>query len=114
MPARSLLINLFSPQQNLPAARDRSSSRRALTKIPNSPGRVCRDNVQDVTDTDLDEPRDPTRATIIYTHTDEAPLLATYSFLPIIQAYAGTGRVSPSRPATSRWPGGSSPSSPSA
>jgi isocitrate dehydrogenase len=26
--------------------------------------------------------------TIIYTHTDEAPLLATYSFLPIISAYA--------------------------
>ena len=26
---------------------------------------------------------------IIYTHTDEAPLMATYSFLPIIQAYAG-------------------------
>ena len=26
---------------------------------------------------------------IIYTHTDEAPLLATYSFLPIIEAYAG-------------------------
>ena len=28
-------------------------------------------------------------AKIVYTHTDEAPLLATYSFLPIIQAYAG-------------------------
>jgi len=27
-------------------------------------------------------------ATIIYTHTDEAPLLATYSFLPIVSAYA--------------------------
>ena len=27
-------------------------------------------------------------ATIIYTHTDEAPLLATYSFLPIVQAFA--------------------------
>ena len=25
--------------------------------------------------------------TIIYTHTDEAPALATYSFLPIIQAF---------------------------
>ena len=25
---------------------------------------------------------------IIYTHTDEAPLLATYSFLPIVSAYA--------------------------
>ncbi|MFM7061061.1 MAG: NADP-dependent isocitrate dehydrogenase [Actinomycetes bacterium] len=29
------------------------------------------------------------KATIVYTLTDEAPLLATYSFLPIIQAYAG-------------------------
>jgi isocitrate dehydrogenase len=27
-------------------------------------------------------------AAIIYTHTDEAPLLATYSFLPIVSAYA--------------------------
>src|SRR5438128_10171886 len=32
-------------------------------------------------------------ATIIYTKTDEAPLLATYSFLPIIQAYAGQAGV---------------------
>ena len=24
---------------------------------------------------------------IIYTHTDEAPMLATYSFLPIIEAF---------------------------
>ncbi len=31
---------------------------------------------------------DPTYS-IIYTHTDEAPALATYSFLPIIQAFAG-------------------------
>ncbi|MDX6360325.1 MAG: isocitrate dehydrogenase, partial [Nocardioidaceae bacterium] len=30
---------------------------------------------------------------IIYTHTDEAPLLATYSFLPIISAYAGQAGV---------------------
>ena len=29
------------------------------------------------------------KATIVYTYTDEAPLLATYSFLPIIEAYAG-------------------------
>lgn len=34
-----------------------------------------------------------TDSTIIYTHTDEAPLLATYSFLPIIQAYASTAGV---------------------
>src|SRR6476620_11264036 len=33
------------------------------------------------------------RAKIIYTHTDEAPLLATYSFLPIIAAYAQTAGV---------------------
>ncbi len=32
-------------------------------------------------------------AAIIYTQTDEAPLLATYSFLPIIQAYAGQAGV---------------------
>ena len=32
-------------------------------------------------------------AKIIYTHTDEAPLLATYSFLPIIEAYASTAGV---------------------
>jgi isocitrate dehydrogenase len=34
-----------------------------------------------------------TDAKIIYTHTDEAPLLATYSFLPIISAYASTAGV---------------------
>jgi len=32
-------------------------------------------------------------AKIIYTHPDEAPLLATYSFLPIIAAYAKTAGV---------------------
>jgi isocitrate dehydrogenase len=32
-------------------------------------------------------------APIIYTHTDEAPLLATYSFLPIIRAFAGVAGV---------------------
>src|SRR5215211_6710499 len=31
---------------------------------------------------------------IIYTYTDEAPLLATYSFLQIIEAYAATAGVS--------------------
>ncbi|HEY1101643.1 MAG TPA: NADP-dependent isocitrate dehydrogenase, partial [Myxococcota bacterium] len=30
---------------------------------------------------------------IIYTHTDEAPALATYSFLPIIQAFASAAGV---------------------
>jgi isocitrate dehydrogenase len=34
-----------------------------------------------------------TDATIIYTHTDEAPALATYSFLPVVQAYAGQAGV---------------------
>jgi isocitrate dehydrogenase len=34
-----------------------------------------------------------TDSKIIYTHTDEAPLLATYSFLPIISAYAGKAGV---------------------
>jgi len=32
-------------------------------------------------------------STIIYTHTDEAPALATYSLLPVIQAYASTAGV---------------------
>jgi isocitrate dehydrogenase len=31
--------------------------------------------------------------TIIYTHTDEAPALATYSFLPVVQAYASTAGI---------------------
>jgi isocitrate dehydrogenase len=34
-----------------------------------------------------------TDGTIIYTHTDEAPALATYSFLPVIQAYAAMAGV---------------------
>src|SRR5579872_2074875 len=32
-------------------------------------------------------------STIIYTHTDEAPLLATYSLLPIVSAYAAKAGV---------------------
>ncbi|MGA8986487.1 NADP-dependent isocitrate dehydrogenase [Aeromicrobium sp.] len=32
-------------------------------------------------------------AKIIYTHTDEAPMLATYSLLPVIEAYASTAGV---------------------
>ncbi len=31
--------------------------------------------------------------TIIYTHTDEAPALATYSFLPILRAFAGPAGI---------------------
>src|SRR6185295_810176 len=34
-----------------------------------------------------------TDSKIIYTYTDEAPLLATYSFLPIISTYAATAGV---------------------
>ncbi len=34
-----------------------------------------------------------TQSTIIYTFTDEAPALATYSFLPIIEAFAGAAGV---------------------
>ncbi|MFL2840312.1 MAG: NADP-dependent isocitrate dehydrogenase [Pseudohongiellaceae bacterium] len=33
------------------------------------------------------------KATIIYTHTDEAPALATYSFLPIIAAYSKAANI---------------------
>ena len=32
-------------------------------------------------------------AKIIYTHTDEAPMLATYSFKPIVEAFASTAGV---------------------
>src|SRR5690348_12971120 len=32
-------------------------------------------------------------ATIIYTLTDEAPMLATYSFLPVVEAFAGAAGV---------------------
>ncbi|MEU4795590.1 NADP-dependent isocitrate dehydrogenase [Streptomyces sp. NPDC023327] len=35
-----------------------------------------------------------TDSTIIYTHTDEAPALATHSFLAVVQAYASTAGVS--------------------
>ena len=38
-------------------------------------------------------PDTPTDSTIIYTFTDEAPALATYSFLPIIEAFAGTAGI---------------------
>ncbi len=34
-----------------------------------------------------------TDSTIIYTHTDEAPALATYSLLPVVRAYAATAGV---------------------
>ena len=43
-----------------------------------------------MTDTELDGARG---ATIIYTRTDEAPLLATYSLLPIIAAFTRTAGV---------------------
>ncbi len=34
-----------------------------------------------------------TKSKIFYTLTDEAPLLATYSFLPIVQAFTGTSNI---------------------
>ncbi|MCW2936423.1 MAG: icdA [Actinomycetia bacterium] len=36
-------------------------------------------------------------STIIYTHTDEAPALATYSFLPVVRAYAATAGIDAER-----------------
>ena len=60
--------------------------------VPTSAGRVCRDTVRFVTDTALDQPG-TSGATIIYTRTDEAPLLATYSLLPIIQAFTAPAGV---------------------
>ncbi|MGB0646586.1 MAG: NADP-dependent isocitrate dehydrogenase, partial [Bradymonadia bacterium] len=33
------------------------------------------------------------KPTIIYTKTDEAPALATYSFLPIIRAFASATQI---------------------
>ena len=45
-----------------------------------------------MTDTDLAATRSNS-GTIIYTRTDEAPALATYSLLPIIQAFASTAGV---------------------
>ena len=33
------------------------------------------------------------KSKIFYTLTDEAPLLATYSFLPIVQAFTGTAAI---------------------
>ena len=35
--------------------------------------------------------------TIIYTLTDEAPLLATYAFLPVIRTFAGAAGIGASR-----------------
>ena len=50
-------------------------------------------------------------ATIIYTHTDEAPLLATYSFLPIIAGVRRQGRRRGRDPRHLPGRAGSSPSS---
>ena len=49
--------------------------------------------------------------TIIYTLTDEAPLLATYAFLPMIRAFTERP-ASTSRPVTSLWRHASWPSFP--
>ena len=59
--------------------------------LDNVAARFDREARQDLTDTGrntvcADQP------TIIYTLTDEAPLLATYAFLPIVRAFAEPGR----------------------
>ncbi|MFZ2014514.1 MAG: NADP-dependent isocitrate dehydrogenase [Nocardioides sp.] len=46
-----------------------------------------------MTDAAAPAPHAAPKPAIIYTHTDEAPLLATYSFLPIVQAYADQAGV---------------------
>ena len=33
------------------------------------------------------------KPTIIYTHTDEAPALATYSLLPVIEAFSRSSKI---------------------
>ncbi len=53
---------------------------------PTVTGKVRPTTVPTVTDT-------ASGPEIIYTHTDEAPLLATYSLLPIVQAYAAQAGV---------------------
>ena len=58
----------------------------ALARPPVCRSRARPTSVREVTDAVQPSP-------IIYTHTDEAPLLATYSFLPIVQAYAGQAGV---------------------
>lgn len=35
----------------------------------------------------------PTRSKIIYTFTDEAPALATYSLLPIVEAFTASADI---------------------
>ena len=49
--------------------------------------------------------------TIIYTLTDEAPLLATYAFLPIVQTFTEPAGIRVS-PVTSLWRHASWPSFP--
>ena len=56
--------------------------------------------------------KDHEQRKIIYTLTDEAPALATYSLLPIVQAFTKAA-AAPSRRAISRSPDGSWRSSPS-
>ncbi|MFE4016713.1 NADP-dependent isocitrate dehydrogenase [Streptomyces sp. NPDC059101] len=46
-----------------------------------------------------------TDSTIIYTHTDEAPALATYSFLPVVGGVAAWGGGSRGSRGLTRWGG---------
>jgi isocitrate dehydrogenase len=61
----------------------------------NSLGTTLQRSPTDATITlpDVPDTSPPTPAPIIYTLTDEAPMLATHSLLPIIQAYAGVAGV---------------------
>src|SRR5690348_11344094 len=56
-------------------------------------GRGARIRYLDVKQSSPTSRSDASMSSIIYTHTDEAPLLATYSFLPIVEAYAAKAGV---------------------
>src|SRR5919205_3169096 len=56
-------------------------------------GKLKVGEIAGIPDTSRPSGRRPSMAKIIYTHTDEAPMLATYSFLPIIEAFASTAGV---------------------
>jgi isocitrate dehydrogenase len=54
----------------------------------------------------------PNRSKIIYTFTDEAPALATYSLLPIVEAFTASADIDVETRDIS-WQAASSPASPS-
>jgi isocitrate dehydrogenase len=69
----------------MPSRRSRNRTKPFDVAAPNRPigGDTPTDRVTNVS----------TESKIVYTHTDEAPLLATYSFLPIVSAYAAKAGV---------------------